>query len=826
MGPGMSDSPAPKILYIEDDAGLAALVQRRLARASVQVERARSGEEGLERLRSSGYDLVLVDYRLPGMDGLEVIRRLRTHDTAPPVIVVSAVGDLSVAVESMRLGAVDYLLKDVGSGFLDVMEPRIRRALEVERLARAKEAAEAGSRNLLSQQAAILENIPDLAWLKDRDGRFIAVNEPFATSSGTSRDALIGKTDFEIWPPALARRYRDDDKAVMQSGQRKVVEEPLREASGEQRWIETIKTPIVDENGETVGTAGIARDITERKRAEDLLFDEKERLQVTLQSIGDAVISTDAGGRVEFLNPVAEHLTGWTVAEASGLALSRVFQIVNEETRAPAPDPVARCLAEGRVIGLANHTVLISRTGAEYAIQDSAAPIRSRDGHTLLGVVLVFHDVTEARRLAIQMTHQASHDSLTGLVNRREFEGRLQRVVNSAASHDQEHALCYLDLDQFKVVNDTAGHVAGDEMLKQVAQILNGNVRSRDTLARIGGDEFSLILESCPLGKATEICESMISALQDFTFAWGERRFRVGVSVGIVAITAATDDATQAMSQADVACYTAKERGGNRVYVYRGSGGKLTPRHLELHRAAELREALSKGDFLLFRQPIYPVAVPLEQPVEYEILVRMKQRDGNLLLPETFVAAAERFGLMRDIDQWVIAAAFRWYCEALRETPEVRIALNLSGTSLTDTGLFHFIKRKLGEFAIPAERVCFEITETAAINNFAKAVEFITELKQEGCRFALDDFGSGLSSFAYLKRIPIDYLKIDGGLVKDIAADALDRAMVAAIDQIGKTMGVYTIAECVESEAVIEVLRDIGVDYMQGNLLGSANPLD
>lgn len=820
----MNSVTSAKILYIEDDSGLAALAQRRLGRAGFQVDTAPDGERGLEKCRAETYDVMLVDYKLPGMNGLDLVASLTAENRLPPTIMVSGAGDLKVAVEAMRLGVGDYLVKEVGSGYLELLEPTILRVMRTARLQRDKEEAEARLKDVARQQAAILENIPDLAWLKDKESRFIAVNEPFGEKFGVPPGQMIGKTHLDIWPAELAESYREDDREVMRSRERKRVEEPLIEASGEMRWVETVKTPVFNDAGDVVGTTGIARDITDRKQAEERLFAEKERLLVTLQSIGDAVISTDAQGDVEYLNPVAEYLTGWKLEEARGLPLRQIFVIVNEETREPAPDPVARCFAEGRVIGLANHTILISRSGTEYAIQDSAAPIRSRD-ERILGVVLVFHDVTEARSLAAQMTHQALHDGLTGLVNRREFERRLQRSVDNAIAHGGEHALCYLDLDQFKVVNDTAGHVAGDEMLKQIAHILGNKVRSRDTLARVGGDEFTLILENCALDKAIEICDSLISALQEYSFRWGERTFRVGVSIGVVLITLATSDATQAMTQADVACYTAKDLGRNRIYVYSSDDGKPTMRHAEIHRAAELREALDRGDFHLFQQAIYPVAASPRVAVEYEILIRMKDRMGKMIPPGAFIPAAERFSLMEGIDRWVIETAFRWFSETRHENPLTGIAINLSGASLGNNTLLDFIRHQMEAFSIPGARLCFEITETAAINNLTDAVHLITELKQQGCRFALDDFGSGLSSFNYIKTIPVDYLKIDGSLVRDIAEDPVDRAMVTAINQVGKAMGVQTIAEWVETEAVVAVLTDIGVDYMQGYLLGEPKPI-
>ena len=415
--------------------------------------------------------------------------------------------------------------------------------------------ADAALAESIRQKKAILNNIPDIAWLKDRDSRFIAVNESFGEACGFSPKELVKKTDLDIWPQELAQSYRADDVEVMRTGKRKRVEERLVGGDGRERWIETIKTPIVDEQGEIIGTTGIARDITERKRAEEALYAEKERALITLHSIVDGVITTDAQGCVEYMNPIAESLTGWTVAEARGKSLGIVFRVVDENTRQPIPDMGVRCIKEGRITKLSHQAVLISRDGNEHEIEDSAAPIRARDGN-LLGVVLVFHDVTEAHRLAKKMAHDAAHDALTGLVNRREFEKRLEKALKSATEHSAQHALCYLDLDQFKVVNDTAGHAAGDELLKQIRNVLASTFRERDTFARLGGDEFGLLLDNCPLDNAVSIAHAMIAKIRDHKFVWENRSFRIGVSIGLVPITIDSESVATLLSQADVACYS------------------------------------------------------------------------------------------------------------------------------------------------------------------------------------------------------------------------------------------------------------------------------
>jgi diguanylate cyclase (GGDEF)-like protein/PAS domain S-box-containing protein len=551
-------------------------------------------------------------------------------------------------------------------------------------------------------------------------------------------------------------------------------------------------------------------------------LEEKERAQVTLHCIGDAVITTDAAGRVQYFNPVAKALTGWSLDEACGRLLATVFHIVNEETRQLAPDPLARCLQEGRITRLANHTSLLSRSGQEYAIQGSAAPIGgSRD--EVFGAVLVFSDVTEARRLSKQIAHEATHDALTGLVNRREFEKRLDRALVSAKQYGAYHALCYLDLDQFKIVNDTAGHAAGDELLKQIKGLLLDGFRERDTIARLGGDEFGLLLDNCPLEKAGKITNSLVATIRDYRFTWQGRSFQIGVSIGLVPITATVESTAQLLSQADIACYIAKERGRNRVHVYQAGDNESAQCHGEILRAAGLRDALEQERFCLYYQPIIPLAAGSGRSVRYELLLRLQDEDGELVLPEAFIPAAERYGLMGAIDHWMIRTAFRLYAEKLHTTG-TEIAINLSGNSLNDNTLLDFVQAQFTEFSVPPERVCFEITETAAIHNLHKTTVLMSELKQQGSQLALDDFGSGLSSFRYLKSLPVDYLKIDGSFVRDMLANACDHAMVAAINQVGHTMGMQIIAEYVESVAIIERLRELGVDYAQGYALGAPRP--
>ncbi len=949
-----------------------------------------------------------------------------------------------------------------------LLAPLVSEVLERERSRRLLELT-------LQQQVAILQNIPDIAWLKDADGRFIHVNEPFARSCGLPAESVVGKTDFDVWPEALAKRYREDDVEVMRTRRRKRVDDPLQDSGHGERFIETIKTPIFDAHGEVIGTTGIARDVTERRLAESALyasterhrrlveslpaivyrysprrgasywspqvadilgyapddlqrdpylwhdaihpddvagvdaaiagfevghridlvyrirdmqgvwhwfhdrstgrldidgdvviegiaFDvteqklaeealerseekyrllvehqtdmvvkvdadgrflfvspsycatfgktesellghpflplvheddrastaaamealqrppyecyleqraltrdgwrwlawadkavldgdgqlvaivgigrditerkaaelalarEREKALVTLHSIGDAVITADAGGCVDYLNPVAAALTGWTPEAAAGRALAEVFRLVDEASGAPALHAALRSLdaqGPGAAVG---QGALIDRHDHRRAIEHSVAPIRDARGR-VFGLVLVFRDVTERRRLDRQIAHAATHDSLTGLVNRAAFEERLDHAIAAYFERGTPGALCYLDLDQFKVVNDAAGHAAGDEMLKQVATLLTGKVRSRDTLARLGGDEFGLLLEDCAVGDAVTVAETLIEALAEFRFSWNERRFGVGVSIGLVPLGPDLVERSALTARADMACFAAKDMGRNRVYVYHPDDAELIRRHREITRVAELREALEQERFVLYAQPIRRATDPDGPAQRYEVLVRLRMQDDELLLPGAFIPAAERYGLIGDLDRLIIRTALREFAALDGGCAGAGIAINLSGSSLSDESLPDFVRRELRASGVAPARVCFEITETAAVNQLSRAQHFIAELRRLGCSFALDDFGSGLSSFNYLKQLPVDWLKVDGSFVRDLPHDPVDQAMVRAINDIGHVMGIEIVAEHVEDESVLAAAVASGVDYLQGFALGEPRPL-
>ncbi|MDP2878428.1 MAG: EAL domain-containing protein [Sulfuricella sp.] len=563
---------------------------------------------------------------------------------------------------------------------------------------------------------------------------------------------------------------------------------------------------------------------------EQALFQEKERAQVTLDSIGDGVITADDEGKVIYFNPVAEQLTGWKLEEVQGLALRWAFNAVDAFTRKQIDHPAFDGSVEGATVkvNVYENVLLVNNDGREFDIESSVAPIRNQAGE-VIGSVLVFRDVTQAREQAKQLAWQAAHDQLTSLINRREFDFRLTRLLDSTKSGDDQHALLYMDLDQFKVVNDTVGHAAGDELLRQLADKLRSQIHGSDTLARLGGDEFGVLLEHRSLDEALRIANALRKIVQDFRFTCEGRTFEVGVSIGLAPITAHSGSPANLMSCADAACYAAKDKGRNRVNVYSPEDVDLMQRQSEMRWVTDISKAFEEQRFRLYSQPILPLGEEQEDGHHCEILLRLIDVNGKVIAPGAFLPAAERYGLMPVIDRWVIRTLFAAIMEKFdrgeSNSPRT-FSVNLSGASLNDEYFPEFLRDQISRYRIPPSALCFEITETVAISNLEHVRRFMLELKQAGCRFSLDDFGSGMSSFAYLKDLPVDYLKIDGMFVKNMVQNPIDLAMVEAINRIGHVMGIQTIAEFVEDESILEKLRILGVNYAQGYWVGMPAPLE
>ena len=567
---------------------------------------------------------------------------------------------------------------------------------------------------------------------------------------------------------------------------------------------------------------GSLSDIRKRRQAEALLFEEKERAQVTLASIADAVVTVDTAGRIEFMNPVAERLTGWPLAEAHQRPVAEVFAVVDEATGAPIADPVARALSEASAIEAEGNVVLLCRGAESIAIDYSVAPIRDRTARTV-GAVLVVQDMSRERQYAARLSNLASHDPLTGLLNRREFEQRVRATVEHREAEQGQHAVLYLDLDQFKVVNDTSGHAAGDELLRQVGALLRPRLREGDVLARLGGDEFGVLLPHCPPSPALRIAEALRKAIVDFRFAWKNRSFTIGVSIGLVNLAEGPHTLASVLSAADAACYLAKDKGRNRVQVYRPEDDEVALRRGEMEWVNRLHRALAEDRLCLYAQPMHAMHSTGTEVLHQELLVRLIDESDELIQPITFIPAAERYHLMPSIDRWVIRTAFRLLADRRAAGDASALsgtyAINLSGASIGDDQFLDYVRESFARFRIPHRAICFEITETTAVTSLSKAAEFIGAMREPGCRFALDDFGVGVSSFTYLKQLPVDYIKIDGSFVRNMLHDPVDAAMVEAIHRIGRVMGKQTIAESVETAATLEALRSVGVDFAQGNAI-------
>ena len=595
-------------------------------------------------------------------------------------------------------------------------------------------------------------------------------------------------------------------------------------ADGQIRDVHASASVFHDRHGRPLRMLGTNYDVTERKRLERELAEKHELLRVTLHSIGDAVITTDAHGRVQWLNPVAERMTGWRTAEAAGQALSEVFRIVDESTGAPEICPVSRCLMGEPEEAPLQLTQLIARDGSIYGIEDSAAPIRDAQGQ-VLGVVLVFHDVTEQRRMGHEMSFRATHDELTGLVNRSEFESRLQRALSDSLQRDSGHALMYIDLDQFKLVNDACGHAVGDLLLCQVTELLHSCVRSRDTLARLGGDEFGVILEHCSVEQAGRVAQKICDEMEEFRFVHDGRRFRIGTSIGLVPLDKRWPSSDAIMQAADTSCYAAKEAGRNRVHIWFDTDQAMQTRKGEMQWATRLEQALDEDRFVLYGQRISPI-LPTGEGLRCEVLIRLQDHDGAIIPPGVFLPAAERFQLASRIDRWVVRQVFDLLASGQPALDAVHtLAVNLSGQSIADPAFQRYLLELIDRQPVDLSKLCFEITETAAITKLAEAGSFVQEMRRLGMRLALDDFGAGSSSFGYLKALQVDYLKIDGQFIKDVVHDQLDRAAVRCFCDVARVMGLKTVGEFVENDPILQELLDLGVDYAQGYLIHRPEPL-
>lgn len=555
------------------------------------------------------------------------------------------------------------------------------------------------------------------------------------------------------------------------------------------------------------------------------LREQQERLRDFAEMGADLFWQSDAQGRFKYLSKGYKTLTGVASKKVLG-------QPIGHAGGPPLlPENHLRITdATGAHLPLHDHTIDWQLPDGRAAVLlSNALPIADGEG-IFRGFRGTVRDITEQHRLAEKLKHQATHDDLTELGNRREFERRLSTMLRSARKSGSTHAVCYIDLDQFKVVNDTCGHAAGDALLRRIAGELRQRLRSRDTLARLGGDEFGILLEHCAAGDALALAHEVRSTIAAIRFQWGGSVFNVTASIGLVGVDANSKDLVAVMMAADTACYAAKEGGRNRVHVYEADDHMLSQRHGEMRWVTRITDALDHDRFVLVAQPVLALGkrsrAADHEHSHFELLVRMRDLDGSFIAPAKFLPAAESYNLATRLDRWVVDAAFRSLLASGSRLDAVdTCAINLSGHSLSDEGFIDYLSQRFCEQALPAHKICFEITETAAMTNLSAAIGFMERLRRFGCRFALDDFGTGLSSFGYLRNLPVDYIKIDGVFVRDMVDDKIDCAMVKSIHEMGRVMGKQTVAEYVESDEILKLLRNIGVDYAQGYAVGKPRPL-
>lgn len=550
----------------------------------------------------------------------------------------------------------------------------------------------------------------------------------------------------------------------------------------------------------------------------------KIQLETTLHSIGDAIITTDETGMIDYMNPNAQRLTGWSEEEAYGKALFDIYPSKTESGE--STDKQFRdCLLYGIPINRGENYIFQHRSGKEIAVEQTTAQIKDSE-NSVLGMIIVTHDVTKEIELKYALEHRATHDDLTGLPNRSEFNRCLDLLIKNSSQQKSEHALLYIDIDQFKIINDTSGHVAGDELLKQVTQLFSSEVRKHDKVFRLGGDEFAIILNDCSLSDAENLAEKIRKITSDYHFGWNKLQHKITISIGLVPIARNNINKRKILSLADAACYTAKNSGRNSVYVLKDDDKQFDSHTGAIDWAPKIANSIKNNLFRLYYQSIHPLKNDGKPTRHIEILLRLSD-NSKIVNPGTFLPSAQRYNLMPAIDRWVISNTFSWLSNNLDVLLSLdTIAINLSGDTIIEKDIATYIINELHRYKIPGNKICFEITENVAISNLLSATSLITTLKDEGIKFSLDDFGTGMSSFEYLKSLPVDYLKIDGIFIQDISHDEIDFAMVKSINEIGHIMNIKTIAEFVMDKKILQLLTQIGVDYAQGYYLSTPEPVE
>jgi diguanylate cyclase (GGDEF)-like protein/PAS domain S-box-containing protein len=665
----------------------------------------------------------------------------------------------------------------------------------------------------------IIEHVPDIVAIVGGSGRIRFLNASVEKILGYPvRELELHEDGMQAVPADRERIRQALDEALKNPGQAVSGVYRYRHRDGSVRVLDMTRRRIRGlDTRKRPAVMLHARDITEQHRAEEAARQSEERLRDFAETGADWFWEQDAELRFTYLSghyPDFERLASDRIIGKTREEVARGNDFNSEKWQQLAARLEAR-------EPFSNFEYSFPRPdGSNLVVRVSGKPRFDEQGE-FIGYRGTGIDITESHLLSQQLNYQATHDPLTGLVNRREFEQRLGRVVKACRDDASEHALCYLDLDQFKVVNDTCGHDAGDELLRQVSALLRDKVRTRDTIARLGGDEFGLLLERCTLNQANRVAQAVRDAVDEFRFNWAGRNFRLGASIGVIPINFGSGTVANVMRSADAACYAAKDAGRNRIHVYREDSFEMAQRHQEMQRIVELNNAFDEDRFVLYQQPIHSLKDIGAENRFCEVLVRMVDEAGFPVLPANFLSTAERYNMAIQLDSWVVNGVLDW----LATEQDVHCTINLSGVSIADEDFLRFMLDSIDDRGVEANRICLEITETAAIQNLSKATRFIEQLRDYGCCFALDDFGSGLSSFAYLKNLPVDFLKIDGFFVRDMVEDRINYELVKSINDVGQVMGKRTIAEFVENAATLRALREIGVDYAQGFDIAKPRPI-
>ncbi|MEO8467485.1 MAG: EAL domain-containing protein [Gammaproteobacteria bacterium] len=669
---------------------------------------------------------------------------------------------------------------------------------------------------------ALAETLPEVALIHTQSILF--ANRAAGELFGIEASTLVGKPITDLLRPAYRALMRKHVSAIDTEDQVTPFEVQLISAD-EQGLSAELHSKRIVFNGEPAFLT-VARDITHRKSLEASLGRSKLQARITLESIGEGVITTDRNGTIDYMNEAAEQLVGGTRAAGIGKRLLDLLTLVDEVDRSSLGDPIAKCLSERRRVNLGRRAFLLSKLAdREFSTELTASPIRGPNGQ-VAGCVVIFHDVSELRGLAREMSYQASHDALTGLVNRAEFERRLEAALDSARGEAVSHVVCYLDLDRFKLVNDTAGHIAGDNLLREISSLIKQRLRDSDTVARVGGDEFAMLLAGCPVDKARQIADDVCHTVANQHFSWQDHTFDVGVSVGLVEVNKDSGSAESVISAADSACYVAKQQGRGRIHVYSSRDEVVARERGEIQWLQRLQLALKENGFELYVQPIIALGGRGSGGPAAEILLRMRDESGAAIAPALFLASAERYQLMSHIDRWVVRASLTALAGGAPHLPVGRTCnINLSAQTLGDDDFLEFVVDVLDHTGVSPDRICFEARESAVVSQLDHAQRFINVLHGIGCKFALDNFGSGIGSFSNLKNLSLDYVKIDGTYTRNLEEDSVNREMVAAMVKLAKSLDFQIVAEQVEDQESFETLRSLGVDFVQGFVVEKPRPL-